>query len=109
LPAFWLATPSGRLFPPDVGPKPAGAPGAMILKDRNAPTTRLSAAKGKAQGLTYLGIYSFRALWRVWGCSRVLAAEHSAAGLRSGLRLTMETPTKEKKTAEELAVKAKGK
>ena len=43
LPAFWLATPSGRLFPPDIGREPAGAPTAMILKDRNDPTTSLSA------------------------------------------------------------------
>ena len=53
LPAFWLATPSGRLFPPDVGPEPAGAPAAMILKDRNAPTTSRSAAEGNAQGLIW--------------------------------------------------------
>jgi hypothetical protein len=32
-----LATPSGRLFPPDVGRELAGAPGAMISKDRNDP------------------------------------------------------------------------
>ena len=57
LPAFWLATPSGRLFPPDVGPEPAGAPAAMILKDRNAPTTSRSAAKGNAQGLICLKIH----------------------------------------------------
>jgi hypothetical protein len=39
LPAFWLATSSGRLFQPDVGGEPAGASAAMILKDRNDPTT----------------------------------------------------------------------
>jgi len=33
LPAFWLATSSGRLFPPDVGREPAGA--ATILKECN--------------------------------------------------------------------------
>ena len=43
LPAFWLATSSGRLFPPDVGREPAGAPAAMILKNRDDPTTNLSA------------------------------------------------------------------
>jgi hypothetical protein len=37
LPAFWLATSSGPLFPPDVGRERAGAPGAMISNDRNDP------------------------------------------------------------------------
>jgi hypothetical protein len=37
LPAFWLATSSERLFPPDVRRELAGAPGAMISKDSNDP------------------------------------------------------------------------
>ena len=41
LPAFWLATSSGRLFLPDVGRELAGAPGAMISKDSNDPNDEL--------------------------------------------------------------------
>ena len=41
MPVFWLATSSGRLFPSDVGREPAGVlAAALILKDRNDPTTK---------------------------------------------------------------------
>jgi len=41
LPAFWLATSSGHLFPPDIGREPAGA--------QEIVTTSLSALSGCSQ------------------------------------------------------------